>query len=131
MMTGNNNLERWHQCVFDKDMQLLGELLDDNVEFHSPTVWKPKQGKMVTQYILQTILGYFEGFEYHREWVEGGDMALEFSAAVDGKNLKGIDLITWNEEGKIIRFEVLIRPLNTLEHILEKMTAQLKEAGLI
>jgi hypothetical protein len=125
------NLQRWHKVVFEKDFDLLNELLDENVEFHSPTLWKPKLGRDVTAYILQMITAMFEDFEYHREWISEDSLALEFSANVEGKNLKGIDLIRWNDEGKIIHFEVMLRPLNTLQLVFEKMTKHLQDAGFL
>lgn len=123
------NLDRWHQAVFEKDMELLSELLDDKVEFHSPTVWRPKAGKQVTQFILMTVLEVLQDFHYHREWIDGDDMALEFSARVRDMNVKGLDLIKWNDEGRIVHFEVLIRPLNGLQAVFEEMNARVKKAG--
>lgn len=124
-------LAQWHQVVEAQDFELLGQILADNVEFHSPTVWKPKQGKPVTQYILQTVIGIFEDFTYHRQFIEGDSAVLEFSAKVDGKNIKGVDLIQWNDEGKIQQFEVMIRPLNGVQKLLELMTAELQKAGFV
>lgn len=125
----SNNLDRWHQAVFDKDLDLLSELLDDQVEFHSPTVWTPKAGKQVTRFILMTVLEVLQDFQYHREWIDGNDMALEFSARVRDMKVKGLDLIKWNDEGRIIHFEVLIRPLNGLQAVFEEMNARVKKAG--
>ena len=125
------NLDRWHQAVFEKDMKLLSELLDEKVEFHSPTVWKPKAGKQVTQFILMTVLEVLQDFRYHREWIDGNDMALEFSARVRDLNVKGLDLIKWNDVGRIIHFEVLIRPLNGLQAVFEEMNARLAKTGAI
>lgn len=127
----NPNLERWHKVIFEQDFDLLNELLEENVEFHSPTVWKPKLGRDVTAYILKMITDIFEDFEYHRQWVDGNNFALEFSATVDGKQLKGIDLIRWNDEGKIEHFEVMLRPINGLQLVFEKMTQRLQDAGFI
>jgi len=131
MSNSNTNLQRWHDVIFKQDFDLLQELLDENVEFHSPTVWKPKLGRDVTAYILQMITDIFEDFEYHRQWVDGNNFALEFSATVDGKKLKGIDLIRWNDEGKIEHFEVMLRPINGLQLVFEKMTQRLQDAGFI
>lgn len=125
------NLERWHQVIAHKDMDLLRELLDEHVEFHSPTVWAPKKGRNVTHYILQMVIDIFDDFEYHRQWIDEHDFALEFSAKVDDKRIKGIDLIRWNDEGKIIHFEVMMRPINGLQLMFEKMTQNLKAAGFI
>ena len=71
------NLDKWHQVVANKDMKLLRELLDDNVEFHSPTVWQPKVGRDITQYILKMVIDIFQDFEYQREWIDDKNFALE------------------------------------------------------
>ena len=127
----DNRLDLWHKAVIDKDTSILRDLLDENVEFHSPTLWQPKIGRDVTHYILQTVSEIFQDFEYHREWVDGNNFALEFSARIDDKKIKGIDLIRWNDEGKIVHFEVMLRPLNGLNLMFEKMTAKLQEAGFL
>ena len=128
-------LDQWHNVVFKRDMRQLSAILHDDVEFHSPTLWKPKVGRPVTQYILQMVIEIFEDFQYHRQWVESDghetNMALEFSATVDGKNIKGIDLIRWNEKGQIVHFEVMLRPMNGLQLMFNKMTEHLQEAGFI
>ncbi|GAB3106276.1 nuclear transport factor 2 family protein [Aestuariicella hydrocarbonica] len=127
----DERLARWHKVVFEKDLTLLHELLDENVEFHSPTVWSPKQGREITAYILAMVIDIFQSFEYHREWLNPNDFALEFSATVGDKKVKGIDLIRWNEAGKIIHFEVMMRPINGLNSLFEKMTERLHSAGFI
>lgn len=127
----DDRLHLWHKVVFEKDLNLLNELLDENVEFHSPTVWAPKQGKEITAYILSMVIDIFENFEYHREWSDDRNFALEFSASIDDKKIKGIDLIQWNEEGKIIHFEVMLRPMNGLKLMFDKMTDRLQKAGFL
>lgn len=49
---------------------------------------------------------------------------LEFSADVSGKSLKGIDMIRFNAQGKIIDFEVMIRPMSGLAVLAEQMGAR-------
>jgi len=46
---------------------------------------------------------------------------LEFSAHVGEKQLKGIDMIRFNEQGKIVDFEVMIRPKSGLEALAAQM----------
>lgn len=122
-------LELWHKIVFEKDFNALSALLADNVEFHSPVVWKPKQGRHVTHFILQSVLSIFQDFTYRREWIDGNDFALEFSASVGDKMVKGIDLIRLNDEGQIVHFEVMLRPANGAKLLGEKMTDKLQKAG--
>jgi hypothetical protein len=52
-------------------------------------------------------------------------VVLEFSAAVGDKSLKGIDMIRFDEEGKIVDFEVMIRPFNALQALGAEMGARL------
>lgn len=126
-----HNLDKWHQVIANKDMALLREILHQDVEFHSPTLWEPKKGRDITQYILNMVIDIFQDFEYHREWVDGNNLALEFSARVDDKKVKGIDLIRWNDEGQIVHFEVMMRPINGLQLMFEKMTEHLRQAGFL
>ncbi|MBY6191078.1 nuclear transport factor 2 family protein [Microbulbifer agarilyticus] len=125
----DSRLEQWHQVVFQRDQELLRQLLAENIEFHSPTVWKPKHGRDVAQFILMNVIDIFQGFEYHRQWVDGNEMALEFSATVEDKSIKGIDLIRWDDNGKIIHFEVMVRPLNGLQKLFDEMNARVVAAG--
>lgn len=56
---------------------------------------------------------------------DGHSVVLEFSAQVNGKQLKGIDMIRFDEAGKIVEFEVMIRPLNALQALGEEMAQPL------
>jgi hypothetical protein len=127
----DENLQRWHQVVFNKDKELLRELLHDDVIFRTPTLWSPKPGKEVAAFILETVLDLFEDFQYRRQWIDGNDWSLEFVTSVQGKGIKGVDLITWNDEGQIIEFEVIIRPLNSLQLLFQLMSERLAKAGLV
>ena len=127
----NTLLERWHEAVRTVDGDLLASLLHEDVELHSPFVWKPKKGKEISHFILSNIGSLLENFVYHREWVQDNEHALEFSAQVNGLSVKGMDLITWNDNGEIVRFEVMLRPANAVLTIGEIMTQKLKDAGLM
>ena len=60
--------------------------------------------------------------EFYTE--DGENVVLEFSANVSGKSLKGIDMVRFNAQGKIIDFEVMIRPMSGLAALAEKMGAR-------
>ncbi len=77
--------------------------------------------------ILNTVMNVFEDFAYHRELAsaDGLNVILEFSARVGGKELKGIDMIRFNEQGKIVEFEVMVRPLSGLQALGEEMGRRL------
>ncbi|MCB1025322.1 MAG: nuclear transport factor 2 family protein [Acidobacteria bacterium] len=127
----NDSLAKWHQFIETQAPGILGVLLDDEVKFHSPFVWKPKEGKLITTAILSTAAAVFEEFEYVREILDGNHWALEFEAKIGELKLRGVDLIELNDEGRIIDFEVMIRPANGLQALGMEMTKRLSAKGLI
>jgi hypothetical protein len=48
-------------------------------------------------------------------------VVLEFSAKVNGRELKGIDMIRFDEQGRIVEFEVMVRPMSGLQALGEEM----------
>lgn len=122
-------LDQWHHVVEARDFDFLNDLLADDVEFLSPVVFTPKRGKDVTRFILVNVLDIIENFTYHREFMKGDDVALEFSGHVGDIQIKGIDLIHFNEAGKIDHFEVLLRPAKALEAVGAAMGARLQNMG--
>lgn len=124
-------LEKWHKVVLEQDLETLTSLLHPDMEFHSPTYWGAKKGGHVGHFILSQVIDIFEDFEYHREWIDGNNFALEFSCKVEDKSIKGIDLIEWNDDGQIIKFEVMVRPLNGLQQLEKIMTQRFRDAGYV
>jgi hypothetical protein len=121
----NELLDRWHHIVFDRDLSGLQEILAEDIEFRSPVLWKPYPGRLPAFVILSNVIEIFEEFTYHREIISGNIWALEFSANIGDLSLKGIDLIEFNAEGKIQKFEVFIRPANALLAVGEAMRRRL------
>ncbi len=126
----DEQLKQWHHIVFERDLEALSDILAEDVAFRSPFVWKPYNGRFPTFIILSTVIDVFSDFQYHRQLVSGQTWALEFSARVGDLSLKGIDLIGFNDEGKIATFEVFIRPANALLALGEEMKQRLAEKGL-
>ena len=110
-------VQKWHDMIETCDMSLLNELLADDVVFRSPVAFKPYEGKQVVYFILTNVIQVFENFTYHREFFteDKQSVVLEFSAVVSEKQLKGIDMIRFNEQGQIVEFEVMIRSLSGLQ----------------
>lgn len=123
----NQQLSLWHQFIETQDAKILDPLLAEKVRFHSPFVWKPKDGKMITTKILTTVTQVFKEFKYVRQILDGDNWALEFEAKIGDLTLRGVDLIQLNEEGKIVDFEVMIRPANALQALGLEMGRRLEE----
>ena len=121
------SLERWHQFVVAKDLSALPELLHPQAVFRSPMAHTPYPGAQAVNLILNTVLKVFEDFTYHRELAtaDGLSVVLEFSARVGERDLKGIDMIRFDESGQIVEFEVMIRPMSGLQALGAEMTQRL------
>lgn len=129
IQTMNQTLVLWHQFVASPNAEILHEILADDVQFHSPFIWKPKDGKAVTTHILMTVTQVFENFRYIREIIEENNFCLEFEASIGDLTLRGVDLISLNDDGKIIDFEVMIRPANALQTLGMEMGRRLNLQG--
>ncbi len=122
-------LDRWHGIVANRDKMELQAMLAEDVVFRSPFAWRPYQGRQAAWLILSTVMEVFQDFAYHRELVVGLDWALEFSARVGDLSVKGIDLIRLDDEGRIVEFEVFIRPANGLQALGAEMARRLALSG--
>ena len=123
-------LRNWHEFVQSHDVIKLDQLLAEDVVFHSPVVNTPQRGKAITSLYLKAAMQVLggPGFHYVREVWSQTDAVLEFVDEIDGITINGVDLIRWNNEGKIIDFKVMVRPLKAVNLLHQKMAEMLKRA---
>jgi hypothetical protein len=123
-----NTIDVWHQVLVSGDKKKLSELIADNAVFHSPLVHKPQVGKALTMMYLGAAFQVFynETFHYVRKLQSEKDAILEFQVEIDGILVNGVDMMTWDETGKIIDFKVMIRPMKAILLIQQKMFAMLQ-----
>lgn len=121
-------LEQWYQGYRSEDPDFLELILDESVVFTSPIVFKPIQGKELTKMYLMGagITFNMDKFSYVREVVDGLDTILEFETFIDDIAVNGVDMIRWNEEGKIVDFKVMVRPLQAIHILQQKMSEALE-----
>jgi hypothetical protein len=126
-----DTLAAWHRLVANHDPAGLDDLLAQDAVFHSPVVHKPQVGKALTRmYLMAAFQVFFNPrFRYVREIAGERDAVLEFMLEIDGIGINGVDMIKWNDEGRIVEFKVMIRPLKAVNLIHEKMAAML-QAGM-
>jgi hypothetical protein len=132
MSAARDGVKAWHAYMASGgDADLLAAQLADEPVFHSPVVHSPQAGKAkVMMYLLSAakVLGN-DSFRYVREVIEGNDALLEFEAEIDGIHINGIDLIRFDDAGKIKDFKVMVRPVKAVNKLWEMMAAQLQAAG--
>lgn len=117
--TTNPNLAAWHEYTVADEPEMLHALLADDAVFHSPVVHTPQKGRAIVFAYLRAASHVLGGanFEYTREFDCGNSAVLEFRTEIDGTTINGIDMIEWNDEGKIIDFKVMVRPLQAVNKI--------------
>ncbi|MDP9166197.1 MAG: nuclear transport factor 2 family protein [Actinomycetota bacterium] len=124
-------IERWHHFIDGgHDPAVLDALLDDDAVFYSPAVFSPQQGRQKTAMYLMAAAKLFGGTDFHyvEEWIGDRSAVLEFAATIDGIYVNGIDMIAWNDDGRIVSFKVMMRPLKGLQVIMPKMAELLQTA---
>ncbi|HEY6562837.1 MAG TPA: nuclear transport factor 2 family protein [Polyangiaceae bacterium] len=122
-----SSLALWHEMVAQRDLSRLPTILADDAVFRSPMAFKPYASAAAVRLILENVMQVFTDFEYHRQFAtpDGLSVVLEFSAKVGKKSLKGADLIRFDDAGRIVDFEVMVRPFNALQALGDEMGKRL------
>jgi hypothetical protein len=116
----------WHQIASSRDAAGLSSLLADDVVFRSPAVHAPQEGKaLTTSYLSAAVVVLGPTLIYLREWYADDSAVLEFRADLDGITVHGVDMLTWNADGRLTEFTVMVRPFKGLTKLMELMAAEL------
>ena len=131
MNTAKDLIQKWHEVLKNDDQGLLENLIPDDAIFSSPVVFTPMEGKEITMMYLSAAGQSFnmEKFKYTKEIHDGMNSVLEFETYIDDISVNGVDIIEWNEEGKIVNFKVMIRPFKAVQKVQQKMVEALESLG--
>lgn len=123
-------LARWKDYMVSHDTSALWDMLHPDAVFESPVVHTPQRGREITfKYLAsaEKVLGG-PGFRYVGEWRSENGVVLEFTNEIEGVTINGVDIVTFDADGKIIHFKVMVRPLkaiNMLHRLMGEMLAKL------
>lgn len=124
----NAFLEKWHKVIDNSDEAALDVILHDDVVFYSPVVHTPQRGKFITKmYLMGAGESLKDQFVYKKKIIDGLHGVLEFSCMIDDISVEGVDIIELNENGKVISFKVMVRPLKAVHKIHERMGEKLEK----
>jgi len=135
-------IENWHRQLRGELPGGLDSLLAEDVVFYSPVVFTPQKGREITKAYLNAAYNTFDGdksavsggaeageaekgFRYTKQVLSGNSAVLEFETEMDGKYVNGVDIITCNDEGRIVEFKVMVRPLQAINTVHAQMAAML------
>ncbi|HXW64488.1 MAG TPA: nuclear transport factor 2 family protein [Burkholderiaceae bacterium] len=124
----SHTIAKWHQVVETQDLEALDALLDEQAIFVSPIVHTPQRGRrIVAAYLAAAFQVFFNpSFRYVREIIGSNDAMLEFETEIDGIVVNGVDIVRWNDAGRIVEFKVMVRPLKAINVVHERMAATLQ-----
>jgi hypothetical protein len=119
-------LKRWHDVVASRDGSALPGLIAEDAVFHSPAVHTPQAGRdLVAAYLTGAFAVLGPELTYVQEWAGERDAVLRFTSVVDGLQVEGVDLIRWDDDGRIADFTVMIRPFKALQAVMARMLEEL------
>ncbi len=108
-----------------KDFSAVDELFTDDVVFRSPVVYRPYGGRDELRTLLTAVVEVFEGFRY-TDQVEHGDTAvLVFKAEAGGREIDGVDILRFAEDGRVRELMVMVRPMSGMHALAEAMRERL------
>jgi hypothetical protein len=108
-----------------KDLELLAETLREDVELHSPVLFRGFEGREAVVTIIEHVAATLEDLEYVDETLGEGTVALRFKAHVGDRELEGVDYLTLDEDGRIADLTVFMRPMSALTAFNEQMAERL------
>jgi hypothetical protein len=108
-----------------KDLELLAETLREDVELHSPILFRGFEGRDVVTQVLTHVAATLEDLTYTDELHEESTVALRFKARVGDRELEGIDFLELDEEGRVAVLTVFMRPMSALNAFNERMMERL------
>ena len=137
-------MDNWNAHLRGEYPGGLDELLHDDCVFWSPIVFTGQRGKELTKLYLGAAGNVLPGdesaapsetssdagdgtFRYVKKVLDGNHAVLEFETTVDGIAVNGVDIITCDDDGKIIEFKVMIRPLKAINKVHEQMAAMIEK----
>ncbi len=133
--------DRFRDAVDNRDLAALDDLFTEDIRFYSPVKFTPFEGKPMVLGLFGVLLRTFEDFRYIGHYAgtagtstDGTDTpsaVLLFRASAGGKQIHGIDLMHFDEDGRIKEFTVMVRPQSAVHALGEAVLAGLISDGLV
>jgi hypothetical protein len=119
-------------AVEARDLEAIRATLAEDVLFFSPVAFQPFRGRDVVTEVLGHVMQVFGDFEYTDDLAGDGTHALVFRTSVNGKQVEGLDHLMLDDDGRVTRLTVMLRPLSGVIAMAEEMgprVAQLPKAA--
>lgn len=118
-------------AALSRDPTGLAAALADDVSFRSPVVFRPYEGRdLVVTILAEGAMKVFEDFRYTDKFENGDSAALVFEATVGDRDVQGLDLLRFDDEGKVFELTVMVRPMSGLNALATAMAERFERLGI-
>ena len=118
-------------AALSRDPTALAAALADDVSFRSPVVFRPYEGRdLVVTILAEGAMRVFEDFRYTDKFENGDSAALVFEATVGDREVQGLDLLRFDDEGKVRELTVMVRPMSGLNALAAAMAERFERLGI-
>lgn len=132
---------RFREAVEKRELTALEDLFTPDIRFYSPVKFQPFEGREMVIGLFGVLLRLFEDFRYvgsyegaaqtSADGSEADSAVLLFRTTVSGKEIHGIDLLHFDEDGRIKEFTVMVRPQSAVQALGQAVYAGLVADGLV
>ena len=136
-----NAADEFRAAVESGDFVRGTALFADDIRFYSPVKFTPFEGKPMVLGLFRVLLRTFEDFRYvghcagtaetSADGTESPSEVLLFRATVNGRQIHGMDLLQFDDDGLIKEFTVMVRPQSAVHALGEAVLAGLVADGLV
>ena len=125
-------IQRWIEIIDTGRTDELHHLLAEDAVFYSPAVFTPQEGRAKAAAYLAAAAKLFAdtAFQYVEKWNADHSAVLEFVADINGIRVNGIDMIHWNDDGKVTSVKVMLRPIKALQTVIPEMGKLLQQGDI-
>jgi SnoaL-like domain len=120
----------FQRAVEAGDLDAVVDALSPDVVFWSPVVYKPYEGREPVSVVLGAAARVFEDFEYVRRIESDHGVALIFKARVGDRDVDGLDLLRFDDDGLISELMVMVRPMSGMRALAAAMGEELERMGV-
>lgn len=128
--TDTNNRSPFRAAVESKDFGQVEAALAPDVHFRSPVVFAPYDGRQAVAALLRVVGNVLApALRYQWQVREGDREVLCFTSRVGDREVEGVDLLRYDDEGLVAELVVMMRPASALMAIRDAVGARLAAAA--
>jgi hypothetical protein len=121
--------QSFRAAVESRDLEAIVAALAPDVIFRSPAVYKPYEGRDAVGALLAAVLTVFEDFRYTAQIDDGEREVLVFEARVGDREVQGVDILRFGNDGLVADLTVMVRPMSGMVALANAMQERLSSAS--